>query len=197
MDLVRTQSSLRVLILTIFAVLGQLGSAQADWKWVYEGMAEDGQIVLGFRAGPSYMTQNAGTSTSGPLLNWHAMYAINKWFRTGMMLEWESHSFDQRGRGSLDTVSLLPAMLEFRPGHFGPLIPYVSTGIGVNINDSNVSDSFAWRMAGGLDYALTNWFPNAPPGLMLNTEAAWKRNRIDRVDYSTLSLIFGIRFAFQ
>ena len=193
MRLTRMLTFLRVMIVTSLVTLVQLENARADWT--YEGMAEDGQIVFGFRVGPSFMTQSAGTSTSGPLLNWHGMYAFNKWFRTGFMLEWESHGFEGRN-DRLDTVTLLPAMLEFRPGHFGALIPYVSTGIGVNVNDSNVSDSFAWRIAGGTDYALTNWFPNAPPGLMLNTEVAWKRNRVDRTDFSTLSWLFGIRFAY-
>jgi hypothetical protein len=31
-------------------------------------------------------------------------------------------------------------------------------------------------MAGGIDYALNNWVPAAPKGLVLNTEVAWKLN---------------------
>lgn len=169
---------------------------QAADAWTYEGMAGDDHFNIGFRAGPSFMTQSTGTSTVGPTLNFLGMYTINKWFRAGMMLDWEHHSIKSPGSGSLNTVSFLPVMLEYRPGHFGNVIPYLSTGIGININDENQRDSFAWRVAGGLDYALTNWFPNAPKGLMLNTEAAWKRNRADNADFSTLNWLFGVRYGF-
>ncbi len=197
MHRVRTQLWVGVLLVACAAIgLFAFQAVAADWGWVYEGMAEEDKVVIGIRTGPSFMTQSSGTTTAGPTLNFHGMYSINKWFRTGMMLEWENHSFNGPRTDSLDTVTLLPAMLEFRPGHFGTIIPYASTGIGVNINDSNVSDSFAWRLAGGLDYALTNWFPNGPPGLLLNTEVAWKRNRVDRVDVSTLNWLFGVRLAF-
>ena len=198
MRLIRTLTSRRLIILTCLIALVPWGSVHAsDWDWTYEGMADEGKFVFGVRTGPSYMTQSTGTSTAGPTLNFHGMGAINKWFRMGMIVEWEHHGFDQPRNGSFNTVSWLPAVLEFRPGHFGTIIPYVSAGIGLNFNDSNVSDGLAWRTAGGIDYALTNWFPNAPPGLMLNTEAAWKRNRVDGADFSTLNWLFGIRFAFQ
>nr|MBA2484855.1 hypothetical protein [Nitrospira sp.] len=144
-------------------------------EWVHEGMAEPGKWTTGFRVGPSFITQGRLLDTTGPALNFQALYGINRWFRFGSMLEWENHGFD-RARESLDTITLLPLMLEYRPGRIGGVIPYLSTGIGVNINSNNVNDSFAWRTAGGLDYALTNWFSNAPKGLMLNTEVAWKRN---------------------
>ncbi len=60
------------------------------------------------------------------------------------------------------------------------MIPYLSTGIGVNVNSfgeadaaknrglTNISPSntFAYRLAGGLDFPLTQ-------NLMFNTEVAW------------------------
>ncbi|MFO0774907.1 MAG: hypothetical protein U0172_09605 [Nitrospiraceae bacterium] len=174
----------------------QAPPAQAeDWGWKYEGTAGDEQFVMGFRAGPGFMTQSTGTSKVGPTVNFSGMYTINAWFRAGMMLDWDHHHIQRRG-GSLNTVSFMPAVLEFRPGRFGPVMPYGSMGIGVNINDDNQSDSVAWRTAAGLDYPLTNWFPNAPKSLMLNTEAAWKRNRANNADFSTLNWLFGLRYGF-
>lgn len=164
-------------------------------EWTHEGMADEGKWTAGFRVGPSFITQGSVLDTTGPALNFQALYGINRWFRLGSMLEWENHGFHRRS-GSLDTVTLLPLMLEYRPGHFGAVIPYVSTGIGVNINSNDVQDSFAWRTAGGMDYALTNWFPNAPKGLMLNTEVAWKRNTIEASEASALTMLFGVRHTF-
>ena len=141
-------------------------------EWVHEGMAEPGKWTAGFRVGPSFITQPSNLNTTGPALNFQALYGINRWFRLG-------------------------AMLEYRPGHIGEVIPYLSTGIGVNINSNDVKDTFAWRTAGGLDYALTNWFSGAPKGLMLNTEVAWKRNAADVGEASAISMIFGVRYTFQ
>jgi outer membrane protein len=170
-------------------------SDAADGGWVHEGMAEEGRITGGFRVGPSFTTQGSGVSTVGPLVNFQGMYGLNKWFRAGMMLEWENHGVDAPGTGSVNTVTLLPVNLEYRPGHFGNLIPYVTTGIGVNINTHNVSDSFAWRVGGGVDYALTNLLPGAPQGMKLNVETAWKRNHANG-DASTIGLLFGVRHTF-
>jgi hypothetical protein len=173
-----------------------IGTAKAaDMSWVHEGMAEEGKITAGFRVGPSFTTQSSGLSTVGPLVNFQGMYGLNRWFRVGMMLEWQNHGVDP-GTGSVNTVTLLPVNLEYRPGHFGNLIPYLTTGIGVNVNTKNVSDTFAWRLGGGLDYAVTNWFPNAPSGMMFNVEAVWKRNHPSGGDASTMGLLFGVRHTF-
>jgi len=158
-------------------------------------MADEGKMTFGFRVGPSFVTQSSGLSTTGPALNFQGMYGINTWFRFGMMLEWENHSVDSPRNGSLNTITLLPVNLEYRPGHFGSLIPYVTSGIGVNINTKDQADSFAWRFGAGLDYPMTNLFQGAPKGLMLNMEAAWKRNSADG-DGSTMGLLFGVRHTF-
>jgi len=163
-------------------------------EWVHEGMAEEGKITAGFRVGPSFVTQGSGLSTVGPLINFQGMYDLNKWFRIGMILEWQRHGVDV-GSGGVNTISILPVNLEYRPGHFGPLIPYLTTGIGVNVNTHDVSDSFAWRIGGGIDYALTNLVSTAPKGLMLNMETAWKRNHASG-DLSTIGLLFGVRHTF-
>lgn len=164
-------------------------------EWVHEGMADEGKMTFGFRVGPSFMTQSSGLSTTGPALNFQGMYGINKWFRFGMMLEWENHSIDSPRNGSVNTITLLPVNLEYRPGHFGSLIPYFTSGIGVNINTKDVKDSFAWRFGAGLDYPMTNLFQGAPKGLMLNMETAWKRNSADG-DASSMGLLFGVRHTF-
>lgn len=166
-----------------------------DWHWVHDGMAEKGRITGGFRVGPSFTTQDAGLSTAGPLINFQGLYGLNNWFRIGMMLEWDNHGLDRPGSGSMSTITVLPVNLEYRPGRFGNVIPYVTTGIGVNINTKDVADSFAWRIGGGVDYALTNWFPGAPQGTMLNVETAWKRNHANG-DASTIGLLFGVRHTF-
>ncbi|MFZ3014771.1 MAG: outer membrane beta-barrel protein [Nitrospira sp.] len=172
------------------------GTAHAtDLAWVHEGMAEEGKITGGFRVGPSFTTQSSGVSTVGPLVNFQGMYGLNKWFRVGMMVEWERHGVDA-GSGAVNTVSILPLNLEYRPGHFGPFVPYVTTGIGVNINTRDVSDTVAWRVGGGIDYALSNLMAGAPKGLMLNMETAWKRNSPGGSDASTMGLLFGVRHTF-
>jgi len=168
--------------------------ASSAAEWVHEGMAEEGRFTVGFRVGPSFMTQSSGVSTVGPLVNFQGMYALNQWFRVGMILEWQRHGVDV-GSGGVNTVSILPVNLEYRPGHWGPFIPYLTTGIGVNVNTNDVSDSFAWRIGGGIDYALSNLMAGAPKGLMLNTETVWKRNNPGS-DGSSMGLLFGVRHTF-
>lgn len=86
-------------------------------------------------------------------------------------------------------------------------MPYVSTGIGVNVNSfseengipkTSFANTFAFRLAGGLDYALSE-------RLMLNAELAWKRNRgglevanqnVGSFDASSANLLFGVKYTF-
>jgi outer membrane protein len=160
---------------------------------VHEGTARPGEWVAGFRAGPSFNT-SPGMSTVGPALNFQGLYGLNKWLRVGMMLQWSQHKID--GNGQLSTITLLPVYLEYRPGRVGVLEPYVASGIGVNINNKDVNDSFAFRVAGGFDYALTHWFSSAPKGLTLNTEVGWNRNTVQGVDGGAVSMLFGVRWSF-
>ena len=198
----------------LVAALGwySVGPAQADW--VHEGQANEGKWTLGARTGFNIPTQSWADDTKtsiGPTpINLQAMYGISKWIRLGFMMEWERRSIDSRNPsfdlGTLNTVSLLPTV-EFRPGHFSGITPYLSTSIGVNVNSFSEDDdavkisqanTFAYRLAGGLDFPLTH-------NLMLNTEAAWKRNRggleinnrdAGSVDASTISLLVGVRYTF-
>ena len=198
----------------LVAALGwySVGPAQADW--VHEGQANEGKWTLGARTGFNIPTQSWADDTKtsiGPTpINLQAMYGISKWIRLGFMMEWERRSIDSRNPsfdlGTLNTVSLLPTV-EFRPGHFSGITPYLSTSIGVNVNSFSEDDdavkisqanTFAYRLAGGLDFPLTH-------NLMLNTEAAWKRNRggleinnrdAGSVDASSISLLVGVRYTF-
>ncbi|HNV27412.1 MAG TPA: outer membrane beta-barrel protein [Nitrospira sp.] len=183
-------------VLLFALVLNVVPAVSQAVEWTHEGMADEGKVTMGFRVGPSFMTQSSGVGTVGPALNFQGMYGLNKWFRLGMMLEWESHSIDGPRSGSVDTITLLPLNLEYRPGHFGNFIPYFTTGLGVNINTKDVSDTFAWRIGGGIDYALSNLVQSAPKGLMLNMETAWKRNHPSGGDGSSMGLLFGVRHTF-
>jgi outer membrane protein len=165
-------------------VLGSHARAEV-WK-MEQGGIEPGKVVLGMRAGFAPLTQSltANSSTDvGSLVNFQAMYSLNKWLLAGMMLEWERHGISQErpniDLGHQDTVSVLPTV-EIRPVKFGQLVPYANMSIGVNVNsfgESSVisgstispSNTFAWRLGWGADYMFTRQFA-------LNAEMAYKRN---------------------
>ena len=149
------------LALALFAsVLMATGPVLAeDGKQDFGGI-EAGKWVLGIRAGFAPLTQQLSANTStdvGSLVNFQAMYSLNKWLLVGMMVEWERHAVDRErpstSLGHQDTVSVLPT-LELRPGNFGQLSPYVNMSFGVNSNgfgeDTNTrispSNTFAWRL---------------------------------------------------
>lgn len=165
-------------------VVGSQANAE-EWK-MEQGGIEPGKVVLGMRAGfaPVTQTVSEGTSTDvGSLVNFQAMYSLNKWLLVGMMLEWERHSMSVEGSntdlGHQDTVSVLPTV-EIRPVKFGSLVPYANMSFGVNVNSFgesseignttiSPSNNFAWRLGWGADYMLTKQWA-------LNTEMAYKRN---------------------
>ena len=108
-------------------VLGSQAKAE-EWK-MEQGGIDPGKVVLGMRAGFAPLTQSltANSSTSvGSLVNFQAMYSLNKYLLVGMMLEWERHAVDQerpfRDWGHQDTVSVLPTV-EVRPVRFGRSAP--------------------------------------------------------------------------
>ncbi|MEQ1656734.1 MAG: outer membrane beta-barrel protein [Nitrospira sp.] len=182
-----------------------------DGKHEFGGI-EPGKWVLGMRAGFAPLTQELSANRStdvGSLVNFQAMYSLNKWLLVGMMLEWERHAVDQerpqRDLGHQDTVSLLPTV-ELRPGNFGSLSPYVNMGFGVNVNgfgeNTNTrispSNTLAWRLGWGADYMLTKQFA-------LNAEMAYKRNdghatvngaRNDDWNASSFGFLFGAKMYF-
>ena len=176
------------------------------------GGIDSGKWVLGMRAGFAPLTQQLSGNTStdvGSLVNFQAMYSLNRWLLVGMMLEWERHSVDQerpqRDLGHQDTVSVLPTV-ELRPTNFGSLSPYVNMSFGVNVNSFgentgtriSPSNTFAWRLGWGADYMLTKQFA-------LNTEMAYKRNdghatvngaRNDDWNASSFGFLFGVKMYF-
>ena len=161
---------------------------------VHEGTARPGEFVAGFRVGPSFST-TPFLNTVGPTLNFQGLYGLNRWLRIGMTLDWEQHKISQTGQGTFgvtgqfSTVTLLPVYIEYRPGRIGALQPYVGSGIGVNINNKDISNTFAWRSAGGLDYFITK-------SLALNTEVKYTRNTTNGQDLGSVALLFGVRMSF-
>jgi hypothetical protein len=167
----------------VISVLAIGSQAKAEeWK-MEQGGIEPGKVVLGMRAGFAPLTQSLTTNSStdvGSLVNFQAMYSLNKWLMAGMMLEWERHGVSVErpliDLGHQDTVSVLPTV-EVRPVKFGPVVPYANMSFGVNVNSFggnagnqiSPSNTFAWRLGWGADYMLTKQFA-------LNTEMAYKRN---------------------
>ncbi len=161
---------------------------------VHEGTARPGEFVAGFRAGPGF-SYHPSLDTVGPALSFQGLYGLNRWLRVGMTLDWTQHGIDQTNR-SLSTVTLLPLYAEFRPGRVGGVEPYVASGIGVNINDENTNETFAFRLAGGVDYQLNQLMSGAPRGLALNTEVTYTRNTTQGQDLGGVALLFGVRWSF-
>ncbi|HLA62759.1 MAG TPA: hypothetical protein VK626_10995, partial [Nitrospiraceae bacterium] len=127
-----------------------LGSqAKAEEYKMEQGGIEPGKVVLGMRAGFAPLTQSLtdefrSSTGVGPLVNFQAMYSLNKWLLVGMMLEWERHGVNQErpdvDLGHQDTVSVLPTV-EVRPVKFGPVIPYANMSFGVNVNSFGESSA--------------------------------------------------------
>lgn len=203
-------TSLAVAFLAI--VLTPAVPAQAQDGTHQFGGIEPGKWVLGMRAGFAPLTQEVSTNRStdvGSLVNFQAMYSLNKWLLAGMILEWERHAMDQerpqRDLGHQDTVSVLPT-LELRPTNFGPVSPYVNMSFGVNVNSFgentstriSPSNTFAWRVGWGADYMITKQ-------VALNAEMAYKRNdghatvnstRIDDWNASSFGFLLGGKMYF-
>ena len=194
-------------------VLGSQAKAE-EWKMEHGG-TEAGRVMLGMRAGFAPLTQSLTDNTStdvGPLVNFQAMYSLNKWLLAGLMVEWERHSINVErpsiDLGHQDTVSVLPTV-EVRPVKFGPVIPYANMSFGVNVNSFgessqisgntiSPSNNFAWRLGWGADYMLTKQFA-------LNTEMAYKRNdghvtvngvRDNDWNASSFGFLFGAKMFF-
>jgi hypothetical protein len=187
-----------------------------------KGQSVAGDFVLGLRAGVALPTQqiikdlSSGTSV-GPLVNFEGYYVLREWVRLGMMVEWNQFNISSGNAklGTLNTYSFLP-IAEFRPTRrvmrsglgFEWVIPYASVGAGVNAHSfSNASllgsqsvsfpSTFAFRVAGGLDFPIT-------PNLALNGEVAWKNDTgtfktgtgENSFNASPLMFLFGLRVHF-
>ena len=201
----------------LISALAMGSQAKAEEYKMEQGGIEPGKVMLGMRAGFAPLTQSLtnefpSSTDLGPLVNFQAMYSLNKWLLAGMMLEWERHGVDRerpfRDLGHQDTVSVLPTV-EVRPVRFGPVIPYANMSFGVNVNSFgessaisgttiSPSNNFAWRLGWGADYMLTKQFA-------LNTEMAYKRNdghatidgvRVNDWNASSFGFLFGAKMFF-
>ena len=219
MGIVTTRLILVSAMLFALSGLAETSSYAAEELKAESGGIEPGKVVLGMRAGFAPLTQSQSlpidSSTDvGSLVNFQAMYSLNKWVLVGMMLEWERHGVSTEGRftttdlGHQDTVSVLPT-IEIRPVKFGQLIPYANMSFGVNVNSFgessairgttiSPSNTFAWRLGWGADYMLTKQFA-------LNTEMAYKRNdghatidgeRVNDWNASSFGFLLGVKMFF-
>lgn len=186
-----------------------------------KGQSVRGDVVLGLRAGMVVPTQqilenlSSGTSV-GPLVNLEGYYVLREWVRLGMMFEWHQYNISSGDAqvGTLSTYSLLPT-IEFRPTRdmmrslgFEWLIPYASLGTGVNVHSFSNGNrlgnepvsfpsTFAFRVAGGLDFPITSH-------LAVNGEVAWKTDSgnfersgaENNFNASPLMFLFGLRVHF-
>lgn len=201
-----------IIMMSMLALVNPIDCALAEELKSEFGGTEAGKVMLGMRAGFAPVTQTVTGNSStdvGSLVNFQAMYSLNKWLLVGMMVEWERHSMSRENPaldlGHQDTVSVLPTV-EIRPVRFGPLTPYANMSFGVNVNsfgESSVirispSNTFAWRLGWGADYMITQRFA-------LNTEMAYKRNdghaTIDGVqnndwNASSFGFLFGVKMFF-
>ena len=206
-----------------------LGTLALSFGLAFGASAQDiqGKWGFGLRAGPSFLTQDLNDEDpsvtvegdTGLAVNAQVFYGVTSNLAAGFMLDWNRNdtTLDVSGLeldlGTLNTISLMP-YAEFR-GNFQRLAPYVSAGIGVNINTFSEDDlvqaagidvdpetTFAIRVAGGADYFLTRT-------LALNAEFGWKWNDgdvdltipgvgtgTDDFNASVISVIFGIRALF-
>jgi len=201
----------------LISALAMGSQAKAEEYKMEQGGIEPGKVMLGMRAGFAPLTQSLtnefpSSTDLGPLVNFQAMYSLNKWLLVGMMLEWERHGVSVErpsiDLGHQDTVSVLPTV-EVRPVRFGPVIPYANMSFGVNVNSFgesseisgttiSPSNNFAWRLGWGADYMLTKQFA-------LNTEMAYKLNdghatidgvRVNDWNASSFGFLFGAKMFF-
>jgi hypothetical protein len=73
-------------------IMGNQAQAE-EWK-MEQGGIEPGKVMLGMRAGFAPLTQSLTDNIStdvGSLVNFQAMYSLNKWLLAGLMVEWERH----------------------------------------------------------------------------------------------------------
>jgi opacity protein-like surface antigen len=187
--------------------------------------------AVGLRVGPSVLTQNLGASIlstqtsasdvqgdAGPVISGDIMYALEEMLLLGINIEWETHSITANGGefGTSSTISIIPT-LEFRATEMMPLSPYLSFGMGFNLNSFdftgnprstlgthfNPETTAALKAGIGADYFLTK-------NTALNGEVGYKYNSgnlkvcspyiggCNPTDWrlSTVSILIGLRYFF-
>ena len=179
------------------------------------------RVSVGVRAGLALPTQEIVDTTNtglGHVLN----FSGHLWAEPMDQYWLHAHmAAALRGRGKSEIGFSLPAhgdliapVRGISTGRWGEVQPYLSTGIGVNFNSASESEAvkrnnvtlspnntFAWRLAGGLDFAVTQ-------NVLLNTEFAMDRNRgsietkqggttsDSRFDATSMNILFGVRYLF-
>jgi hypothetical protein len=106
-----------------------------------------GKWGLGIHAGPSFMTQDINSEEPsdvgkvGPIVNGEIVYIMQDG-ALGLSVEWERHKVKESNvdLGDGTTISILP-FTELRIPATENIIPYVSLGLGININSFNESSS--------------------------------------------------------
>lgn len=93
---------------------------------------------MGFRVGPSVLTQNLTTATTGsvgPAIDAQLLYDITRKITVGLDVGWDTHSasFAGFGLGRLNTVNLMP-FGQYRFIRTKGFAPYAGLGLGVNLN---------------------------------------------------------------
>lgn len=171
-----------------------------------------GRWIFGFRAGVSRQTQDHVTNADtvvGGVGSLQLLYNVSKIIRVGLTVDGEYQQINRKGGsgkfGDLTTVAVMPTM-EFRPFQATSVVPYFSVALGMNLNtfsteagvpDIKHDNTFAARIAGGLDFPLTS-------NVMLNTELGWRRNsgdstqsgRVIPFDASAVMGLVGVRYIF-
>jgi len=140
-----------------------------------QGGIEPGKVVLGMRAGfcaIDAITHEPISKFHGhrSLVNFQAMYSLNKWLLVGMMLEWSGMGSTERPI-PVDLDIRIPCRCfrqsKYARCDFGPVIPYANMSFGVNVNSFgessaisgttiSPSNTFAWRLGWGADYMPPN-----------------------------------------
>lgn len=182
-------------------VVTETSEVSTDPHWVF---SIRGGIVQGTQDHVSNGTPSLGGAGSLQLL-----YQFNPHFRLGVTLDGQQQALNVKGGqgkfGDLFTVAVMPT-IEMRPFLTTMAIPYLSVGLGMNLNmfsaESGVpsldyNNTFAARIAGGVDVPLTTHWS-------LNTEVAWRLNkgewtqlgRSGRYDATAVLGLVGIRYLF-
>jgi len=178
-----------------------------------------GRWGLGVRGGVGVVTQDLADSVQGdlgPIVSGNIMYALEDSLLLGLNVEWETHQINVSSAdlGDSTTISLLP-FVELRGARMANITPYLSLGVGVNLNSFDLSSTgsavfskldppttVALKIATGADFFITQ---NAA----LNAEIGWKYNSgdvdacspfigcgTDDWNLSVFSALLGLRYFF-
>ena len=141
-----------------------------------------GRLMGGLDAGiaiPSQAITPSAQSIEGPAVQGNVFYGLTDSVLVGLELGWYQTGYSPAGRfaGNLGDVYMIPTV-EIRGQQDGAWSPYLSFGLGANLNMFSASepglsisptDTLATRFAIGDDYFMT-------PHFALNMELSWLMN---------------------